>query len=292
VAQKLHLTIPLLVLTFLGCSRENAAAAPGTSSGVQTLAIKDPTLDNQTAYRIPVPAKWHFQGALYQGDKCTPVPSAVYRESSPDGLSYVESLPPLSWQWGSENAHLAGDGCLPLHRPMSAQEFLRNLATMLHAEYVAQAEAQKNREMFAAKYAAAGLQAPKNTIELARATVKFMNGTFAMSGRLNMELQCTESTVPGQWGLGPRGGIGHPAQMVRGAASTVDKCTARVIYFAGPAKQFAAELREWDALGVGGAITGDQAWAQSWIKRDADRLGHDQQHGAGERGSQPAELRA
>ena len=97
----------LLILTFLGCKSAHPTSAAsiepvadanssaGEAGRVQAVAITDPTLNNMTAFSITIPAKWHFQGVLYQGGSCVQTPSGVYRSTSPDGLSKVEAMPPM-----------------------------------------------------------------------------------------------------------------------------------------------------------------------------------------------------
>jgi hypothetical protein len=294
---KFRLATSLIVLTLVGCSGKTAAnAASGgesaaggsgpsvaTSSGTRVEAIKDPTLNNMNAFDVTVPVKWHFQGTLYQGGNCTPVPDEVFRVTSPDGLSYVERMPALSWRWGTGPmaAHMPQSDCLPVNGPMSAEQFLKYVAGTLHVDYVssdavpaaenakAQTALQNAQAAVAGKYAASGMQPPKSTRELARAMVSYKNGTFAMKGRLNVTIDCMETVYAGMKTLGPWGGPGHPPQMVTGASSTIEKCTGAVTYFTAPEAQFTAMLRQWDADGMGGRA--EDAWQQAWIQRNTQQ---------------------
>jgi hypothetical protein len=286
---KLRFAMPLLILTLVGCSGKTAAnAASGGGSGPSVASaagtrvepIKDPTLNNMNAFEVTVPVKWDFQGTLYQGGNCMPVPDEVFRATSPDGLSYVERMPALSWQWGTGPmaAHMPQSDCLPVKGPMSAQQFLQYVAGTLHVDSIgpdtvpaaenakAQASLQSAQAAVAGKYAASGIQPPKSTRELARGMVSSKNGTFAMKGRLNVTVDCMETVYAGMKTLGPWGGPGHPPQMVTGAPSTIDKCTGAVTYYTAPENQFTAMLQQWDVSGMGGRA--EDSWQQAWIQRN------------------------
>ena len=109
IAAKVRLAAVLIAITILGCkgpvqtsaagTAEGAVAAP--SGGTKVQYIPDPTLNNMNAFSVTIPAKWHFNGVLYQGGNCASVPFGVFRASSPDGLSSVERLPVLAWMWGT-----------------------------------------------------------------------------------------------------------------------------------------------------------------------------------------------
>ena len=220
---------------------------------------KDPSLNDMNAFDVKIPAKWHFQGVLYQGGNCTSIPYGVFRATSPDGLSYVEDMPALTWIWGTGPmiTFMPKNDCLPLKGPVSAQDFLTYLAGTMKMEYAGpepvpadenaklQKEMQDANAVYAPKYAAMHAQPPKITWELARAGVRFKNGTFAMKGRLNVMLECSEVTYPGSPGLTPYS-PGHPPQMTRGQDSIVDKCTAHVGFYAAPETQFASVARQWE----------------------------------------------
>lgn len=282
----------LLALTFFGCKgsvessaaatdgeAEITSAASSAAGGTKVEYVTDPTLNNMHAFNVTIPAKWHFQGVLYQGGNCTSVPFNVFRATSPDGLSYVERMPVLAWFWGKGPflKFMPKTDCLPLNGPMSAQKFLEYLAGVMKVQYVGPApvpaeeneKAQKGLHdvdaIFAPKYAASHMTPPKNTRELARAIVQYQNGTFTMKGRLDAMIDCSETVYPGQPMLTPYGGPGHPPQQTTGAPSTVDKCTAGVTYSTAPENQFAAVLRQWDAPGMGGRV--QDPWQQAWMQR-------------------------
>jgi len=287
----------LLALSFLGCKgpveTSSAASIDGAAmaglvsnaSGASTKVqyVSDPTLNNMNAFAVTIPAKWHFQGVLYQGGNCTSIPFGVFRATSPDGLSYVERMPVLAWFWGKGPflKFMPKSDCLPLSGPLSAQQFLVYLAGTMKVQYVGpdpvpaeeNEKAQKGlrdaEAIYAPKYAASHMTPPKTTRELARAIVKYQNGTFSMKGRLDVMIDCTETQYPGQPMLTPYGGPGHPPQQTRGEPSTVDKCTAGITYRTAPENQFASVIREWDAPGMGGRI--QEPWEQAWMKRSQEQ---------------------
>jgi hypothetical protein len=250
-----------------------SALASGTvasSGGTQVQYITDPTLNNMNAIDVTIPAKWHFSGVLYQGGNCTSLPFAVFRATSPDGLSYVERMPALAWVWGTgPMTQYKPKDCLPMQGSMSAQEFLKYMAATLKVEYVSdepvpseendrvQKELSDATAMFAPRYAASHMQQPKNTAELARAIVRSKNGTFTMMGELRVRLDCTETFYPGMKSV-LRGMADRPS-------STIDKCTAGVRYTVAPEAQFAAVKKAWDAQGMGGRA--EDAWQQAWMQR-------------------------
>jgi len=245
--------------------------------------ITDPTLNNMNAFSVTIPAKWHFQGVLYQGGNCASTPFGVFRATSPDGLSFVERLPALGWVWGTGPmiGFMPKNDCLPLKGPMSAQEFLKYLAATMKLEYVADAPvpAEENAKAqkewrdadaaYAGSYKAMNRQPPKNTVELARAIVRSKNGTFDMKGELRVSVTCTETVSPGLQSLS-KWAPGHPPQVVTGPPSTVDKCTAGVRYSSAPEGQFAGLMRQWDAPGMGGRP--EDAWGKAWIQRNTAQM--------------------
>lgn len=280
IAAKVRLAAVLIAITILGCkgpvqtsaagTAEGAVAAP--SGGTKVQYISDATLNNMNAFSVTIPAKWHFNGVLYQGGNCASVPFGVFRASSPDGLSSVERLPVLAWMWGTGPmiGFTPKNDCLPLKGPMSAQEFAKFLAATMKLQYVADepvapeenAKAQKALQdaqaVYAPKYAAMNIQPPKTVRELAWAAVSSTNGSFSMKGRLKVMVECMETQYPGMKSI-LRGMPDRPP-------STIDKCTAGVTYFSAPENQYAALISQWGAPGMGGKA--EDAWQQAWIQRN------------------------
>ncbi len=282
----------ILVAGLLGCKsgQPTAAAAKGGgdggaamaaegggtkasyASGSQKAYITDPTLNGMNAAEVTVPGSWHFQGVLYQGGNCVTIPSPVFRTTSPDGLSFVERLPPLGWFWGTGPfvTYMPKNDCLPMKGPMSAQEFTKYLAATMKLNYVADepvppeinAQVQKNlsdaEAVYAPKYAATNTKPPKETVELARAVVSSKNGTFTMKGRLTVNVDCMETYYPGMKSI-LRGMADRPP-------STVDKCTANVNYTAAPESQYAALVKNWDTNKMGSKLLDE--WQQAWVQRN------------------------
>jgi hypothetical protein len=249
----------LIALICFGANGPMQASESGTSPGsTRKETLTDPSMNNMKAAEVTIPAKWHFRGALLQGGRCDTMPYAVFRASSPDGLSFVERLPTLSWRWGSgPMAVKNADDCLPLQKAMSGQEFLKYLAAILKVEYLAEvpipaeenAQAQKQSQANDKVYSTMTV---KNHSERARATVRYKNGTFTMKGLLSAQLDCQEidwngakSTFPGRSGVAP---------------SQTHQCTVGVRYLVAPEAQFEAVKKMWDVKGMGGS------WLNPWVQ--------------------------
>jgi hypothetical protein len=273
--------IALALFVATGCSRLKAATGESnddttsTSSvspgNVRVEMIADPTL-GMNAAELKVPEKWHFEGTLIQGGKCVPVPYAVFRETSPDGLSFAERLPVLGWEWGTGWAAKADHSeCLPLHEAMSAQEFLKYIAGTLNVEYVAdepvppeiEANAQQMlndaKATFAPKYAAMHMAPPTNTRQLARAIVRYTNGTFMMKGRLAGVVNCSTTQHAGVRSI-LRGIADQPAW-------TSNECQASVQYISAPQDRYDATVAMFDSkeLESRGMLP---EWSQAWTVRN------------------------
>jgi hypothetical protein len=219
-----------------------------------------------------VPAKWHFQGTLSQGAPCVGLATAVFRATSPDGLSFVEQMPMLGWFWGTGfAAKVHNNDCLPLKGPMSAQDFVKYLSATLNVAYVAdyplpegmQARFQKSLDdaalPYAARYAAMHQQPPRQTVQLAAAVVRYKNGTFDMKGRIGTSVTCTEMTQPGMHSI-LRGMPDQPGW-------TTDQCRATVLYMAAPENQYDALLKLWDGPEM--KIHGSPEWNRAVMDRDS-----------------------
>jgi hypothetical protein len=286
---KLRLAVLFAALALLGCKDPVESSAAGTgeggagfmdsASGTRTENVPDDTLNNMKAFSVTMPAKWKFQGVLLQGGValCDSLASPVWRAISPDGGSIVEQMPQLLWAYG--NGPKPVKGCLPQNGPISAQDLLTHVATMLHADYAgpdqmpeAMAKAVKQyQDAFARPdpfYAAHNLPAPKYKIEGAAALVKFKRGSSDMQGRLTVFQQCVETTHAGVIQI-DKAHPGRPLQMGPVPPTTVDKCAANVTYMAAPAGQLAGLERVWDATGMG--FKSDKDWGDAWVKRKAQQ---------------------
>jgi len=270
----------LIALTVFGCkgplqtsaasTSEGGGASTASAGGTQKEYITDPSMDGMKAIEVTIPAKWHFQGMLSQGGSCPSTPFAVFRETSPDGLSVVERLPSLGWAWGTGPMATMPKDCLPLRGPMSAQEFLKYLAATMKLEYVADepvpatenADAQKAVQdadaMYAGNYAANNIRPPKTTVELARAIVRSRNGTFTMKGELRADVNCTETFFPGLKSV-LRGMADRPSSMR-------DQCTAGVSYLSAPETQYASMMKMFDAPEM--VAQPMDGWIQAWVARN------------------------
>jgi hypothetical protein len=273
-----RLAATLITLTLFGCSSGQPKGALGreilASGGTRTEYIRDPSLNNMNAYEIPVPAKWHFQGALIQGGNCVPVPFGVFRATSPDGLNFVEQMPTLGWAFGKGPGPNANNSdCLPLKQAMGAQDFLKYLSEIMKVEYVGdepvpadvEAKAQKDlsnaEAIYAPKYAAIHVQPPKTTLQLARAIVRYKNGTFVMKGRLATMVRCME--------------MEHAARKfnLRGMADwpawTSDQCTASIQYLSAAETQYQVVMKQWDSKVMEGRELPE--WSQAWVARNTQQ---------------------
>jgi len=274
--------IPIVFL-LAGCGAQQTSAqsaaqqgtgnrAPGAvmAGAVQTATLKDPMLNNMTAFTVHFPAKWHFEGAIFQANNCLNNPYPVMRSTSPDGLSFVEHLPSMGWTWSSGPfAQKNPDSCLPLSGPMSAQDFLKYLAGTMKVDSVADepvpaellAKVRQSNQNLAKQYP--GL---KQTQELARAIVHYRNGTFAMEGRLGADVICHETVFPGLSRVAPYQ-RGQPMRTIQEPATTLDTCTADVDYLTGPQSHFAALTQQWEAPALG--TKGEPAWFDAVAQRGA-----------------------
>ena len=282
MTQKGRFAAILIVLTFFGCkqsmqtpaanaadgvssssSGEGASSTAASDGGTRVVPINDPTLNNMTAFEVTVPAKWHVQGALFQGQSCDTMPYLVFRASSPDGLSYVEHLPALSWAWGSGPMAQKNQGnCLPLQRAMGAQQFLRYLAATMKVDYVADVPipAEQNAELQRTAQASdkdLGIGMLKNSSEAAAAIVRFKNGSFTMKGLLSAVVTCHETYFQGRrpvFSADP--GV---------APSETHQCTAGVRYLVAPEAQYEHIKTIWDAPDLGGKPL--MPWFQAFEQR-------------------------
>ncbi len=240
---------------------------PPPAAGFQVASLTDPYM-GMTAYAVQFPKDWHFRGAVHQGNLCFPVASAVWRVVSPDGLSFIERLPPLAWAWGGRDAGRVKPGCLPLDDGMSAQDFLKALSAEMKLDYVGDVgipdsvmkEFRRSREQadefWANKYRAAGMTPPDNFHDMAVADVKFTNGSYKMRGRLRTEVNCNR-----QWGTTLYG------QRVWHAS-----CNAGVRYIAAPEAKFDAMLALWASTSALANPQWDQAVQQRENQRTAMML--------------------
>ena len=254
-----------------GSAADGASSASSSGSGTRTENIVDPTMDNKTAFYVTIPAKWKFQGILLQGgmDACESLFSAVFRATSEDGQSFGEALPQLVWAYG--DGPRPKTGCLPLDKPMSAQDFLKYLSITMRVAYIGDAPmpdglakaVKQFRDSFAQPpapfYAAHNLPPPHNTADGAAATVRYKQNGVSMEGRLGVLLYCTEAPPPGFQPI--------LAGMPSKPATISGKCTASAGYVTAPEDQFAATLRRWDDPAIGGKQ--NKEWGDAWMKRYA-----------------------
>jgi hypothetical protein len=255
-----------------------AASSPSSASAVgademsgprQVKYITDPSFNGMQAVAVSIPAKWHFQGTLFQAGKCASIPYFVFRTSSPDGLSFVERLPALSWAWGTgPMASNNNKDCLPLQGSLGAQDFLKYLAGAMKVDYVSDEAVPEDMQEKVHKQAAdmnaaeaGNYLKTTNTAELARAIVRYKNGSFDMKGLYTARVDCVETIPPGMKSQ-LRGMADRPS-------STTHHCTASVRYTVAPENRFAAIRKMWDAPDLGGQLL--DAWQEAWVERNREQ---------------------
>ncbi len=247
------------------------ALALSAAAGARREPVNDPAMDNMPAAFYSIPAQWHFQATFIQASPCLQSPSAVFRATSLDGLSFVEDLPTYAWMWvsGWNGYKNKQDGCLAFRTEIKAQDFLKYISATLNVEYVADeiipadvnAKFQKSlADLHASNaqfYATMHLPPPDNTIELARAAVRFRNGSFSMKGRLETGVNCTSVFHKGM------------KSMLRGMADqpdwTAHNCFAQVRFSATPEDKYQLVIGMLDALNIGPET--NKAWAEARRKR-------------------------
>jgi hypothetical protein len=252
-----------------------AEGAPTTTTmsqnATQTAVIHDPVLD-MDAYKVVYPAKWHYQGTMVQGSPCSPVPSSVFRLTSPGGLTQVERMPSLDWFWSnSPTPTKTPDGCLPLKSALSAREFLKYLSAILKVEYVGEqpidpailaANAKQFADFNAKSERNMGPGAFIQTNDLAAAIVRYKNGTFLMEGIIQANVLCNQSSL---------------AILGAGKKLVTTTCNAGVRYTHGPAAKFKDVLAIATDTKIGASTIA--AWMNAWgvartalLQRQGDQI--------------------
>jgi hypothetical protein len=264
--------LPLLAFALLAVARQSTAQNgpdlqatnwhPALPAGFQSAWMFDRYL-GMNAYLVQYPKAWHLQSIVHQGSPCFSTPSPVFRATSGDGLSMIESFPPLAWAWGGRDQGHVKPGCLPLDDGMSAQDFLKALSAELKVEYVAdvkvpdsvmaafQRDNERGDAFWVNKYRAAGMMAPDYFHDLALANVRFTNGSFKMRGRLRASVDCIRN-----WGTNAYG------QKVWNA-----NCRAFVRYFTAPEQK----LDELLALARSTWAYENPQYENAVIQRDNER---------------------
>ena len=244
-------------------------------AGMRRETIADPVL-NMTAFDVMVPTKWHFVGRLMQGTTCTPVPSPVFRATSPDGLTVLERLPRMDWSWGN-GPNVGGKDCLDLKREMSAKEFAKYVAVMLKTEYVADdplpAEFMEKMKKAstdsaaanAARYRAAGMNPPTEFSDLDRILVKFNNGSFMMKGQIAVSIYCSGN---------------RSKQIGNLPVKESHSCNADVRFVHAQETQYAAMVKMLEPAGAMKRQDWNQAWMDENNRQTAANIQAIKQRGA------------
>jgi hypothetical protein len=255
--------IAAILLTFavhgLPLSPVASAQDIATPAGMQKGLISDPVY-NMNAYEVFYPTGWHFQGTLLQGTKCKAVPFPVFRAASHDGLSVFERMPRVDLVYGNNpDINSAQSDCLKISGPISAQQYLKHLAQTMKVDYVGDEQVpqdiidmtNKNNDRlqqdFAAKYKAQGIPQPKETVQLARAVIRYKNGSFTIKGLLAATMDCVTSQ-------------GHTNP--RSPLYTTTQCFADVRYEHAPEDRYQAAISLLDPRKTGAASL--TPWVKAW----------------------------
>jgi hypothetical protein len=111
--------------------------------------------------------------------------------------------------------------------------------------------------IYAPQYAALHITPPKTTKQLARATVRYRNGTFVMKGRLETAVDCSET----QRRIPTRTGV--PSFI------TENRCTAFVDFISAPENQYQATVSMLEANKIGPTML--PAWTKAWLDRSTQQ---------------------
>jgi hypothetical protein len=164
--------------------------------------------------------------------------------------------------------------CMPINAPMTAQDFLKYFAGTMKMNYVAsdpvpaavntsaQRKRQEAEDKVAPEYAAHNMQAPKSSLELARAIVTYQKDGVPMKGRLHVQVDCSDSSL-----ASPPAIEGRPPHLVAQPPTSINSCTATVTLIAAPEAKLAEVLRGLDAPGMEPRM--QDAWGQAWMQRSA-----------------------
>ena len=217
------------------------------------------------AIEVTIPEKWHFQGAMYlmaEGgtlrmrlqNRCSSSPTSVFRATSPDGLSFVEQLPSPAWGWAvGPDADMKGvNGCFPIQGPLSAKDLLKYIAAVLGVEYTSDipvpadrvATVKKKIDDLNAAYSSFSKSGNHPTIhsssELAWAEVRWMNGTFAMKGRLRGQVIWMERVDAA---------FSDSSKDKKKGPTTVESCQAILLYGSRPKQAMSHSWRSGTSRG-------------------------------------------
>jgi hypothetical protein len=158
-------------------------------SNTRTVEINDP-LFQMAAQTMEIPASWKFEGSIARPRGCHATPwSTTYTAESADGLTGLEALPSVKWEWTSDPDKLRtmeASGC-PGVEIATAADYLQQAALPQmrpNAELVTMARLRPEAEAaLAAEIERRGQQnarsaSPKKlTLEGARARIKYeLNG--------------------------------------------------------------------------------------------------------------------
>jgi hypothetical protein len=212
----------------------------GPAAGTKVVTITDYVL-NMTAYSLTVPSNWIFDGTIVEGSSCVALPFAVFRATSPDGLTGLKSLPRLDWAW-SDNPNYANSGtsdCLQLKRELTAEEVLQYMVGVLQVEFV-ESEQNPNLEIFQHNISAHNTPSLSAHGDQARAIVRYHINKIVIEERLDVSLVCNTSVLA--------------------LLGRTHSCSAYVTRMHAPQGKWSEEVFK----PIGSSLVIDQHWNQRW----------------------------
>jgi len=188
---------------------------------------------------------------------------AVFRTSSPDGLSGVYVLPRVDWSWSSGAKQLpAAAGCMPWTRIISARDYLTYLLPILKVGFVR--ELDSSQDIASLKRSTDELNAKS------RPLTTFSGDAAEFLVRYELNGHPVEEVLYASVSLADR--------FFRETGAHVYKCTAFVKRFRAPL----GKLQEQAAMlkSVQGSF--DQQWNAQWMALWAQKMREDVGHLYGE----------
>jgi len=193
------------------------------STATKQASLFDPVLQ-VAAYSLKVPGDWNFSGTVLPGPSCNPVPYAIYRAESPDGITLMKALPGLTWSWGGQPPPSAPgmpaqkNDCSGWSQEISAADFLKYMVGVLRVKFVRDepvapqvaagiAEAVRKQNAGFAAQTPPGRPFPFRITrrEMAVGIVRYNINTIPVEERLTVMITCNESPqvlLSGGWAHG------------------------------------------------------------------------------------------
>jgi hypothetical protein len=112
-----------------------SSSGPAPQIAWTTVSVIYP-LFKMPAFTVTIPADWSFEGAVLRGSCGDDLPMMVYRASSPDGLTGVQTMPRGDWYYSQDprTLQMAGVGACNLHPPVPAAKQAADIAAKVRPE--------------------------------------------------------------------------------------------------------------------------------------------------------------